>query len=133
MEMPIGTIILWKHGNIPAGWALYQPAVGRFLRGASQGSNPGVTGGAETHVHTLGQISVNGDHVHGNKDFIYPAPGGHAVQGPGSQSIASSDHEHSSSFSMGSAGAHGHSNSATDTGAASSMPQHKIARFIIKV
>ena len=57
--IPSGIIIMW-HGllaNIPVGWALCDGTNGtpdlrdRYLKGSAVSTNPGSTGGANTHTH----------------------------------------------------------------------------------
>lgn len=133
MDMPVGTIILWKSGAIPSGWAVYNDAVGRFPRGAGAGANPGLTGGMETHVHALGAVSIGGDHSHGTTNFEYGTGSANDTPDGGSQNVARGDHTHTASFTMGTAGAHGHTMTAANTGSASNLPRYKTLIYIIKV
>lgn len=67
--VPTGVICMW-HGslaNIPSGWVLCDGTNGtpdlrdKFVRGAPASTNPGSTGGANTHTH-----GTAGAHTHDN-------------------------------------------------------------------
>jgi hypothetical protein len=59
--IPSGVIVMWSGStaSIPAGWALCNGSSGtpdlrdRFIVGAGSSYNPGSTGGASTHTHTV--------------------------------------------------------------------------------
>lgn len=64
-SLPAGIIAMWGGlvSAIPSGWVLCNGANGtpdlrdRFVKGAANGQNPGATGGAATHGHTVTQPS----------------------------------------------------------------------------
>lgn len=69
--IPAGIIVMWGGlvSAIPTGWALCDGANGtpdlrdRFVKGAAAGQNPGATGGAATHGHTVQQPAAHSDHA----------------------------------------------------------------------
>ncbi len=64
-SIPAGLIAMWGGlvANIPAGWLLCNGSNGtpdlrdKFVKGAAAAANPGATGGAATHGHTVTQPS----------------------------------------------------------------------------
>jgi len=64
--VPAGTIVMWSGtlASIPTGWKLCDGTAGtpdlrsRFVRGAPPATNPGATGGSDTHTHN-GLTGVN--------------------------------------------------------------------------
>lgn len=86
-SIPAGLISMW-HGllsAIPSGWALCDgqngtPDLrGQFIRGAA--ADPGSTGGAATHVHTVTQPDA-----HGSLSHTGAAVGNHSVTQPSDHS-----------------------------------------------
>lgn len=69
MSIPEGLIALWTGtlGDIPPNWSLCDGnggtpnLIARFVRGAPAGTNPGSTGGSDTHNHTT---TAAGTHTH---------------------------------------------------------------------
>lgn len=65
--LPTGLIVMWSGllVNIPVGWHLCDGAAGTpdlrssFIKGAAAGVNPGVTGGANTHKHSVTATGTN--------------------------------------------------------------------------
>lgn len=124
MAVDTGVIAIWSGtlATIPANWNLCDGSgvtpnlVARFLRGAPAATNPGTTGGADSHTHssmtgagshshTLQSQShshtVNsaGDHGHGSTTAEYYFPGAdllHTVNGAHIHSTNSDSHSHSS-------------------------------------
>lgn len=134
MEVPSGTIILWKNpSTIPDGWSVYQPAVGRFLMGVVDGYSAGTTGGMSSHTHTAGGIVSGGAHTHTSKAFNYSNSnvGTRINQGSGMY-VSRIGHDHDASFSLLSGGSHGHTLASSTTGGASNLPPYKVAIYIIK-
>jgi hypothetical protein len=70
--MPAGVIVMWGGlvSAIPSGWHLCDGAAGtpdlrsRFVKGAAAGQNPGATGGAATHGHTVTQPTAANESAH---------------------------------------------------------------------
>ncbi|GAJ08944.1 unnamed protein product, partial [marine sediment metagenome] len=68
--IPAGAIALWSGtlGTIPANWSLCDGSggtpnlVARFLRGAPAATEPGTTGGADSHTHA--SMTAAGGHTH---------------------------------------------------------------------
>jgi hypothetical protein len=64
--IPSGVIVMWSGllSNIPSGWALCDGSNGtpdlrdKFIYGSSAGQNPGGTGGAASHIHSMGNAEV---------------------------------------------------------------------------
>ena len=129
----LNTIAIWSGtlGNIPANWSLCNGdggtpnLVAKFIRGAPAATNPGTTGGADshghasmtvggTHTHTLSSIShahgtyASGAHNHGSGKgvaggtgfwcMVFPAAGAHG------HTTSSQSHSHT----LASDGAHLH-------------------------
>jgi len=67
--VPVGAIAIWSGalGTIPANWSLCDGSGGtpnliaRFIRGAPAATDPGTTGGSDTHSHTM---TAAGAHTH---------------------------------------------------------------------
>lgn len=67
--LPAGVIVMWSGtlGTVPSGWALCDGDNGtpdlrnRFVKGWSQGINPGTTGGSVTHTHAYTDVP---NHTH---------------------------------------------------------------------
>jgi hypothetical protein len=85
-DVPAGAIIMWSGAlsSIPDGWALCDGTNGtpdlrdRFIMGASDGEDPGATGGSISHSHTVNshthsvdppdtRTGTGGRHTHGSK------------------------------------------------------------------
>ncbi|MBA7576333.1 hypothetical protein ES708_18172 [subsurface metagenome] len=70
MPPPLGAIALWSGvlGAIPANWSLCDGTggtpnlVAKFLRGAPAATEPGTTGGADSHTHA--SMTADGGHAH---------------------------------------------------------------------
>jgi hypothetical protein len=95
-----GIIVMWGGlvSAIPSGWVLCNGANGtpdlrsKFVKGAANGADPGATGGAATHGHTVTQpgdhaaLSHSGTTV-GNHAFTQPgAHSAHVFTQPGAHS-----------------------------------------------
>ncbi len=84
---PVGAIAIWTGtlASIPANWNLCDGTgvtpnlVARFLRGAPAATNPGTTGGADSHTHA--SMTAAGSHTHtaGNRTHSHTvvSAGGH--------------------------------------------------------
>lgn len=63
--MPSGAIIIWSGtiASIPSGFMLCDGSAGtpdlrsKFVRGAPPATDPGATGGSDTHTHTMGPMT----------------------------------------------------------------------------
>lgn len=65
--VPVGMIVMWPGtaGSIPTGWVRETDLDGRYLKGiATAGTQPGVTGGAATHTHTVTPHVHDTSHAH---------------------------------------------------------------------
>jgi hypothetical protein len=65
--IPNGMIFLWPStaASIPAGWNRVAELDGKYAKGvASTGTQPGATGGAETHAHTVSTHTHDTSHTH---------------------------------------------------------------------
>jgi len=134
-QLSAGLILMWSGilTTIPTGWSLCDGTVhitygtkpnllAKFIRGvATAATNPGATGGSETHAHTN-----PGTHAHSwsgsasaNTNEVTVASGGGAV-------VAHRSHGHSVSGTVGDA-------SLSDTGSYSTLPSYYELAFIIKV
>lgn len=68
MAVPTGLIAMWSGtlATIPANWNLCDGSgvtpnlIARFLRGAPAATDPGTTGGADSHNHTMGSAGSHG-------------------------------------------------------------------------
>lgn len=138
MDLPIGTIILWDSGQIPAGWIICNgdnetiETRGRFIRGAGADAEIGSTGGTLIHTHTNSDTSTKASHNHGGS--VSTSTGGAAsvgvTSGSGSSS-ASTNHTHGVHVYVGDGGNHSHTVPTTD--AASNLPKHIRRVFIMRV
>lgn len=63
--VPSGTIVMWSGSiaSIPTGWKLCDGTAGtpdlrsKFIRGAPPATDPGATGGSDTHSHVMGPMT----------------------------------------------------------------------------
>jgi hypothetical protein len=60
--VPIGVIALLNDPTVPSGWQLYNPANGKFIKGAGDSFAVGATGGAST-LAISGNTDTAGEHV----------------------------------------------------------------------
>lgn len=136
--VPSGGIIMWSGtlANIPAGWYLCDGDNGtpdlrdKFVCGAANGANPGTTGGAATHTHTVNSHTHTIAHAHtysGTTDN-YTAP--YNAAGDGSTSSPTHAHTYSGTTSTSSdnSGASG----TLTSNAGSSLPPFYALAFIMK-
>lgn len=136
--IPSGGIIMWSGtlANIPAGWYLCDGDNGtpdlrdKFVCGAANGANPGTTGGAATHTHTVNSHTHTIAHAHtysGTTDN-YTAP--YNAAGDGSTSSPTHAHTYSGTTSTSSdnSGASG----TLTSNAGSSLPPFYALAFIMK-
>jgi hypothetical protein len=81
-SIPSGVIVMWSGLliNIPAGWALCNGANGtpdlrdRFIWGASDGENPGVTGGSTSHTHSVNPPNTQTTVPNEGSNVIFGSP-----------------------------------------------------------
>lgn len=91
--IPPGSIAMWSGtlGNIPANWNLCDGTgvtpnlIAKFVRGAPPATEPGTTGGADTHTHA--SMTANGAHTHTAQNQNHD----HTVNSAG-------DHNHHAAF-----------------------------------
>lgn len=123
-----GIITLWSDilGNIPAGWALDATLVAKFLRGVPAATDPGGTGGADSHTHTQDADGAHthtlassswshthtsnsgGSHNHGNATYNPATANSGRTTSEGSHTHGSGSGGSSHSHSAASAGSHSH-------------------------
>jgi len=152
--LPPGVIVMWSGtlASIPSGWALcdggeHEGAIAPDLRdsfvyGASNGEDPGATGGAATHSHTYSDLpqhthtascSVAGQHSHSYTDAD-------VSRGVSSGSNYTAMLKSTHTYYTSSDGDHSHTITIDDAGQASCVtddastlpPYYKVA-FIIKL
>ncbi len=138
-SFPIGVIAMWSGllANIPANWHLCDGSGGtpnliaRFVRGAPAGTNPGITGGVDSHGHA--SMTSAGGHTHsfsgGGHSHTVNAAGSHnhgwngGSAAPGGTSASNSSnagsHQHttntdSHTHTVDSQGAHTHTINTAD-------------------
>ena len=136
LDMPVGSIIEWKNGAIPSGWAVCNGAggtpslVGRHPRGASIDDDLRVTGGAATHLHGNPDAAERPPHNHGGSKSPSMSAGATVTGTVGTGvTAASPGHGHSKSIGIDPADAHPHS--VGDTLSANFTPRH-IKRVFIR-
>lgn len=162
-NIPAGVIVMWSGtlATIPDGWALCDGDDGRpdlrdrFIRGTSDGVDPGGTGGSDTHTHAAGTLSADsagahthpsaGSHTHsvnppkttsGYETLHYDPSGHHALPGdywathdvdiPPFTSGSGGTHTHTS------AGAHPHTISGS-VASSDNKPAYYALAFIMKI
>ena len=152
--LPPGVIVMWSGtlASIPSGWALCDGGEHEgvitpdlrdsFVYGASNGEDPGATGGAATHSHTYSDLpehthtascSVAGEHSHEYDNTYYGRQAASGTNLP----VA---FEWLDTFNTSSDGAHSHTITIDSAGQASPVtddastlpPYYKVA-FIIKL
>lgn len=131
-DLDVGTIILW-YGlatEVPTGWAVCNGSNGTpdlrgiYVKGALWSTNVGVTGGATTHIHTVGSTGDAGNHTHSySLSTSNNVDGTTATSGTVSRSKIS--HGHSASGTTQGGGTHSHGMSNTNT-ASSHPPYHRL-------
>jgi len=152
--LPPGVIVIWSGAlaSIPSGWALCDGGEHEgvitpdlrdsFVYGASNGEDPGATGGAATHSHTYSDLpehthtassSVAGEHTH---EYEVPDVSRQVESGLNYSAMlestghprTSSDGAHSHTITIDSAG---QTSPVTDD--ASTLPPYYKVAFIIKL
>ena len=139
LELPIGTIILWKNTTIPSGWAVCDgnngtPAlVDRFVMGAGSDSERGTTGGSSSHDHANPNTGSRGSHNHGgSKTFTASNPGGYTgTSGSGATDAPKNSHGHDSIAAEDISYEDAHSHTTPNTDQESSLPAY-VGRVYIK-
>ena len=140
MDLPIGTIIMWDGGQIPAGWVLCDgdngtiETRGVFIRCASADADLADTGGGMSHFHTNTNTSTRANHNHGGSMKGSDASSSSSVSvtvGSG-VSAAQVGHSHGDPIVyIGSAGSHSHT--VPNTKSESNLPKSVQRAFIMKV
>lgn len=139
MDFPSGTIIAWDNAAIPSGWAVCDGnngtpgLVGRFIRGAAEDADVGVTGGATFHKHTVPNTGTRSAHNHGGSKS-FSASGAGSVTGTSGTGAtgAPQSHGHSSISAEAISYSGSHAHSTPDTNNVSNNPSHIKRVFIIK-
>lgn len=105
-QVPENIIILWPGtvAAIPSGWTRETTLDGKYIKGTADGVNPGGTGGAASHTHT-----VSGTHSHTMDSHTHTVTYGASyndTEGTSdkSGSVARAGHSHSGSTSATSGG-----------------------------
>ena len=81
-SIPSGVIVMWSGllVNIPSGWALCNGANGtpdlqdRFICGTFTGENPGATGGAGSHTHSVNPPNTQTSVINEGPNVIWGSP-----------------------------------------------------------
>lgn len=94
-SIPAGITIAWPStaAAIPTGWSRESRMDGRHPKGAPAGANPGVLGGAATHVHqSTGHTHTIAAHIHaaGSTGDASPVAGG----SPSTSAAPAAAHQH---------------------------------------
>lgn len=113
--VPLGAIAIWSGtlATIPANWALCDGTGGtpnliaRFVRGAPAATEPGATGGADSHSHA--SMTAAGGHTHIAAGFFHS----HTVNTAGSHNhnltnLGSEDTGAAAFYALGAIGTHQH-------------------------
>lgn len=141
MEAPIGTIIVWTTTSFPSGWQLCDGSNGtpdlrnKFARGASVDADLPLSGGAESHSHTLPSTSARASHDHGGSasgSCGGPSSTEWGTVGTYSATVASSGHNHSG-VNVAIGGADSHSHTIGNAGSSNNLPTHIKLYFIMKI
>ena len=113
MAVPVGAIAIWTGtlANIPANWLLCDGTSGtpnlvaKFIRGAPASTNPGTTGGADSHGHA--SMTAAGSHTHTTANDVHS----HTVNSAGSHGHGTQANRlggSANTFKLKNAGAHVH-------------------------
>jgi len=115
LTLPQNSIILWGSATAPAGWEIYSPALGKFVKGAAAGAIDTSSLGNATHSHTIPTTNSAGAHTH--TFYVSLNGSGGTTEHAGSivDMIADDGHDHSVSYSTPSSGAHTHTNNNTSS------------------
>lgn len=123
-SLPAGIVVGWPStaASIPAGWFRVDQMDGRFPKGVPNGlTDPGTTGGASTHTHTVPDHShAIGSHVHGEGTPTGPTTVG--ARNGATASIANQLHTHTGNTP---ASVDNTSSTATTADAASNLPAYE--------
>ncbi len=112
----------WVALSYPTGWHLCDGNAGtpdlrrKFLKGATAGENPGVTGGDTVFAHSGAAVADHADHTHTYSEVVEHT---HPVTDPGHVH----DQRYRNSGATGAAGVQG-CNSANNASIASGVPSH---------
>jgi len=135
LDFPIGTIIAWGNGTVPAGWAKCNGTggtpnlIGKFIRGASVDEDVRTTGGVSSHAHANPNTNSREPHNHGGSKAASVGGAGsvNATSGTGA-SGAPPPHTHLGTIYITPADEHDHT--VRDTSITSILPRHGKRVFI---
>jgi microcystin-dependent protein len=139
MELPIGSIILWKYASIPSGWQVCDGTNGtpncidRFIWGCSSDALLKGTGGQSSHSHTVtGDVTGTSDaHGHTGISGTSGTPSANDKHVSGSIGISLPNHTHSISVTVVNEAGHSHPHPGLND--ASNLPVHVKLIFIMKI
>jgi len=133
--VPAGIIVMW-HGtiaNIPSGWIICDGnnstpnLLNKFVRGvATAATNPGTTGGADTHTHDAGSLA-GPSHTHTYSGTTSTKNNDGSGEGPAQPVTAAHSHTYSGTTDAGGTGA---VTGATASG--STLPAYYAVAFLMK-
>ena len=141
MNLPIGSIILWvgEGGGFPAGWQLCDGTNGtpnlsnRFPLGAAVDGDLLVTGGVETHVHSLGTTGSRAAHAHTGFSGSSGGTGSNSnVLGNSGRAAAMAGHSHALSMGVWDGDEHSHTVGAT-VSHGNTLPPYKKVYYLMRM
>lgn len=140
-KVPYGVILMWNGtaATIPTGWQVCDGTNGtpdlrgKFIYGANGDTSVGLTGGADSHVHTNPDTEyADASHSHKISGTTSAATGGAAGTSGTSTTVASATHTHPFSTTSNAATS-SHKHSVPDTASGTSLPPYTKVYYIMKV
>ena len=138
MNLPIGSIILWYQGEIPADWRLCDGLNGTpdlrgyFIKGATNAEDLLTEGGVSDHVHTTPETEESPAHTHSvSRTSLKTSKRSSTVGDTSNTNLSYGDHTHTYSGTTSSGGDHSHT--ASDANSASNLPPFIRLYYIMKV